>query len=273
MTIKQQGVKYGAFHIYDDIGYWNRDHEIQVKLTESPSEACQKEGFWNPGTKQLQTEYDVAMTGLCIWSKYDCLFKFQKRSKGNPGAERSFSNPKDRADLLKRLEEGHKIEQVTISGTPFGLYQSKLITWQAHTLRRFNIHKLYYALPVEEYMMTLSELRKFLPHQCVEEIIEILNKHHDLLAEKICNEVEAEVQFIHPMRHHDISVIDSYVWPYLNLDIDLGIEEMEEIRIPYQAWKRGAEVPPILLGMLGVPCPYYERREYQEGVDDIYVFP
>jgi hypothetical protein len=36
---------------------------------------------------------------------------------------------------------------------------------------------------------------------------------------------------------------------------------MEEVRIPYQAMKAGAKIPPILLGMLGIPCPYYERRD------------
>jgi hypothetical protein len=45
-----------------------------------------------------------------------------------------------------------------------------------------------------------------------------------------------------------------------NLEIELSIEEIKKVRIPYQAMKNGFAVPPILLGMLGMPCPYYERR-------------
>ncbi|EDN65108.1 hypothetical protein BGP_6646 [Beggiatoa sp. PS] len=36
-----------------------------------------------------------------------------------------------------------------------------------------------------------------------------------------------------------MSVEQSYIWPYQNLEIDLGIEEMEEVRIPYQAIESG----------------------------------
>jgi hypothetical protein len=259
---KHHAIKYGAFLIEEGIAHWNRDHGVQVKMVESASEFCQLEGFWNPDGQTIKEELNVAMTGLCIWSKYDCVFKFKPKGKGNPGAERSLSNPKDKADIFKRLHKGHHVEQIVISDNPFSLYQLKMIGWQADIVSHFGIKKLYYALPVEEYLLTLKELENYLSKKCVEQIIQILNTHHDWLEEKINHEISAEVEFIHPMQlDNTMSVEQSYVWPYQNLEIDLGIEEMEEVRIPYQAMKAGSTVPPILLGMLGMPCPYYERRE------------
>ena len=254
-------VKYGAFRIEDKIGRWNGDAEVVVHLKESISDSCQLEGFWNPHKKEIKHTYRVGMSGLCIWAKYDCVFKFKSRNKGNPGAQRSLSSPRDKADLLKRLRSGHSLEEIIISSHPFGLYQSKLINWQADTVRRFGLEKLYYALPLQEYSDTLNELDKVLPKKCVAQIYEILNMHYDQLVTKIKREIEAEVVFVHPMQvDRTLSVEQSYMWPYQNLDIELALEEMEEIRIPYQVMKSGSLVPPILLGMLGTPCPYYERR-------------
>lgn len=262
MQEKHHAIKYGAFLIENGVAHWNGDQGVQVKMAESASDFCQLEGFWNPHRLEIKDEFEVAMSGLCIWSKYDCLFKFKPIGKGNPGAERSLSNPKDKADILKRLQKRHHIEQVLIVSNPFGLYQSQMIGWQADMVSHFGVKKLYYALPVEEYLSTLKELGNFLPEKCVEQIVQILNTHHDLLEEKINQEIKTEVEFIHPMQlDKTMSVEQSYVWPYQNLKIDLGIEEMEEVRIPYQAMKAGAKIPPILLSMLGMPCPYYERRE------------
>ncbi len=274
VAANKQQLKYGAFYIQDNLACWNGDPDVQIKLTQSPSVSCQWEGVWNPCHRPLQTEYRVAMSGLCIWSKYDCLLQFKPRSKGNPGAIRSLSNPKDRADLFKRLEKGYEVEQIIVANNPFGLYQSKLITWQADTVQRFKISKLYYTLPIEEYAEVIRFFEKFLPQRFVEQLVEILNSHHDQLEEKIRREMEANVCFVHPLRYDSqLSVIESYTWPYQNFDdIELGIEEMEEIRIPYQVLQTGSTVPPILLGMLGTPCPYYVRRNLHED-DYIKIIP
>jgi len=267
---KHHAVKYGAFLIEDGIAHWNRDAGVVVQMEKSASDSCQLEGFWNPHGWKIKDEYHVAMSGLCIWGKYDCVFKFKPKGKGNPGAERSLSNPKDKADLLKRLHAGQHIEQIVISSDPFGLYQSKMIGWQADSVRRFGVEKLYYALPVEEYLQTWKELEKYLPKKCVGQIVQILNTHHEQLEQKINSEINADVIFIHPMQlDNTLSVEQSYVWPYQNLEIELSIEEMEEVRIPYQAMKNGCVVPPILLGMLGTPCPYYERRDTIDNISQL----
>jgi len=180
---KPHAVKYGAFLIEDGIAHWNRYHGVQVKMAESVSDSCQLEGFWNTHGQEIKNEFNVAMSGLGFWGKYDCVFKFKPKGKGNPGAERSLGNPKDKADILKRLHKGHHIEPIMISSNPFGLYQLKMIGWQADMVSHFGIQKLYYALPVEEYMLTLKALENFLPKKCVGQIIQILNTHHDLLEE------------------------------------------------------------------------------------------
>lgn len=273
MKDNQQSVKYGAFTIKDDTGYWNGDADVVIQMHKSASEHCQLEGIWNPHHHELKDEYRVAMSGLCIWAKYDCIFKFKPKSKGNPGAQRSLSNPKDRADILKRLHHDQHVETIVMSREPFGLYQSQMIGWQADTVLQFDIEKLYYALPIEEYTATLGELKNYLPPKCVEQIIEILNSHHDQLVTRITNDIKTKVEFVNPMQMNSaLSLGESYTWPYENLSIDLGIEEMEEVRIPYQAMKNGTTVPPILLGMLGVPCPYYELRHPDDERIELFPF-
>ncbi len=269
-----KGIKYGAFIIKDDIAHWNRDVGIQIPMKRSSSDACQLEGIWDPYHREVADHYQTALTGVCIWGKYDCMFTFKPKSKGNPGAERSLSNPKDKADLLKRVAKGDKIDKIAISAHPFGSYQVKTIAWQADVVARFGIEKLYYVLPLEEYVLTLSALDQFLPHPCFEQINALLNLHHNQLEEKIKAEIHADVEFIYPLRKGLVQTIEeSYTWPYQHLDIDLGIEEMEEIYIPYQAMKNGSHIPPILLGMLGTPCPYYERREFENDSEVLTLYP
>lgn len=255
--------RYGAFNIVDDIAYWNRDADVKVKLKRNCTSSSTYEGFWNPSQRELQNGYHTAISGLCIWGKYDCVLYFKPRGKGNPGAERSFSNPKDRVDLLKRLNIGQQLDRLVISKNPFGLYQSKLIDWQAQVVRRYHIKQLYYALPISEYLSILQDINSFLPIHFTNEIIQTLYIHQELLEQRIRSSIPTEVKFIHPMQYDDsLSVEQSYMWPYQHIELDLGIEEMEEVNIPYQAMKSGALIPPVLLGMLGMPCPYYERRIY-----------
>ena len=266
--------KYGAFSLEGSNAYWNHDKTVMVNMQASSSNATIMEGMWNPSQHCIETQYKTAMTGLCIWGKYDCTFTFKSLNKGNPGAVRSLSNPKDKADVFKRLSKGQPIDFISLSATPFGRFQTNMIAWQADVVARYQIEKLYYSLPIEEYTQTLNQLENFIPTSCVATIYEILNQHHDQLENKIKEDIQTEVEFIHPLRDKKTETIkDSYVWPYQALAIDLGIEEMEEVRIPYQALKNGYTIPPILLGLLGFPCPYYERRSYKKEDDYIKLIP
>jgi len=263
----QTKIKYGTFDIEDDIAHWRGDAGVQIPMQESISKACELEGFWNPHHAPLKDEYETAMTGLCIWGKYDCLFKFKPRGKGNPGAERSLASPKDMADVLKRLHSGHHVEKIMVSPNPFGVYQTRLINWQADLISHFDVKKLYYALPIEEYQQTLQQVADYFPQDIIQQVMAILNEHHQQLETKITQEISADIDFIHPLQiDKSLSTEESYVWPYKNLKVDLGLEEMEEIQIAYQAMKEGVTLPPILLGMLGSPCPYYERRTNIEPI-------
>ncbi|MBF0135013.1 MAG: hypothetical protein HQL65_02145 [Magnetococcales bacterium] len=257
----KQNFKYGAFQIRDGIGYWNGDPAVQINMQTTSSKFCIMEGIWNPDEREIISRHPVAVAGLCIWGKYDCIVKFQKIGKGNPSAERSLSNPKDRADVLKRVINKQEIREVVISKHPFGDYQSNMIAWQAETVQRFQINRLYYALPIEEYTAILDEIKTYIPEKLHREILDLLNNHYDQLKNKIINSMDAEVEFLYPMRNEILTPEESYVWPYQNLKIDLGIEDLDEVHIPYQARKNGAHIPPILLGVLGIPYPYYERRD------------
>lgn len=59
--------------------------------------------------------------------------------------------------------------------------------------------------------------------------------------------------------------VESYLWPYQNLDLDLALEELEELRLCYEAAQRGADVPPVLVGVLDSISPYLQRRPPSEA--------
>lgn len=267
-------IRYGSFQILDGIATWNRDHGVAVAMAESPAVSCQLEGVWDPLQRPPQPRYTTALAGVCIWGKYDCLFIFKPKGKGNPGAERSLSSPKDKADLLKRLHKGEQVEKIILTTSPFGSYQLNTMEWQAEVVARYEVQKLYYVLPLEEYQQTLAELRHYLPPKCVDAMADLLEQQHQQMRQQICSTVNAEVEFIYPLRDGHADTIEaSYLWPYQNLPLDLAIEEMEEIRIPYQCWHDGYAIPPILLGMLGDPCPYYERRSEHEATELTLLYP
>lgn len=270
---ESDAIKYGSFHIKRNIGCWNRDPSVVVRMHDT-SHAGYKEGIWNPLGHELKHRYHTAITGSCIWGKYDCMFHFKPKSKGNPGAERSLSSPREREDILYRIQQGQKVDKILISSRPFGLYQTHMIHWQAGTVKRLDIEHLYYALPVEEYSVTLKDLAHYLSGHCIAQMEDILNTHHHLLMEHIEKSIPGRVAFVYPMQQDPLLTIEqSYVWPYQRIEAELGIEEMEEVRIPYQAMKEGARIPPILLGLLGIPSPYYERRDYLSSSEVICLTP
>jgi hypothetical protein len=82
------------------------------------------------------------------------------------------------------------------------------------------------------------------------------------------------VEFVYPLEKNGVDTFEeSYMWPYKNLEVDLGIEEMEEIKIPYQARQSGIKIPPILLGMLDNSCPYNQKIEDENQAEMISIFP
>jgi hypothetical protein len=268
---KSKGFRYGSFTIADDHGAWNGDESVYIKLEES-SDFAYREAIWNPLNHNLRTSYETALTGMCIWAKHDCFFHFKPKAKGNPGARRSLSNPKDREDILKRIEDNQQIEKIRISKDPFGPYQIYMMMWQEEVVSRFNIRKLYYSLPIEEYDAVIKSMEEHLPGHLSSKLKEVLYSHSNDLHECITTIIPTEIEFIYPMRNDpSLTIENSYTWPYRTLDIELGIEEMEEIRIPYQAMKEGARVPPILLGMLGAASPFYEQRHHHGQMDYIVV--
>jgi len=267
-------LKYGAFSLRGSRAHWNFDDLLQVDMQSTEADPEIMEGIWNPHSHMIEKRYKTAISGLCIWAKYDCVFTFKPLSKANPGAVRSLSSPKDKADILRRLSIGQNVDSIIISALPFGHFQNQMIAWQADVVSRYHIEKLYYSLPVEEYMQTILHLESFLSASCISSIYAILNQHHDQLESKIKNEVHTDIEFIHPLRDGNVETVEqSYAWPYQELPIDLGIEEMEEVRIPYQVLNNGYTIPPIILGLLGFPCPYYERQQYNTENDYIKLVP
>ena len=256
------GIKHGAFNVFDSHAIWNGDSTLSIPMTKS-SDVAYMEGLWNPSEREAPARYETAITGMCIWGKHDCVFHFKPNGKGNAGAKRSLSNMKDRDDILARLQKNQQIEKIVISNNPFGLYQVKMVQWQDEVVRRLGIRKLYYSLPIAEYLDVLNGLEDHLPRHQFVKLKGVLYRHNGVLMEHIVNTLLVDVEFVNPKAHSpEISIEESYTWPYRFLDVDIGIEEMEEIRIPYQAMKNGACVPPILLGMLGYSSPYYEQRDH-----------
>ncbi len=260
-------IKHGAFTVFESHAVWNGDPALSIQMTKT-SDVAYMEGLWDCCGREIRTSYETAITGMCIWGKHDCVFHFKPNGKGNAGAKRSLSNLKDRDDILARLQKNQQIEKIVISDNPFGLYQVKMVRWQDEVVRRLGIRKLYYSLPINEYINVLNGLEDYLPRHQFVKLKGVLYRHNGVLMEHIVNTLLVDVEFINPMSQSPgISVEESYTWPYHNLDVDIGLEEMEEIRIPYQAMKGGARIPPILLGMLGYLSPYYEQRDHASQVN------
>ena len=252
--------KYGAFLLKNKMAYWNHDNRVKLQMQLVPENAGMMEGIWNPSSHLLKERYQTAITGMCIWSKYDCYFSFKSQNKGNPGAIRSLSSPKDKKDLLMRLQKGRPLAGITVSEDIFGPYQRKLIAWQKSVVSRYKINCIYYSLPIQEYLMVLQELQPYLSASQNEFLFESLHQCYHQLRCKIEQYIEVDVEFVNPMLDNQVTCIkSSYTWPYRNLPVEIAFEEMEEVQIPYQLFKSGNKIPPILLGMIGFPCPYYVK--------------
>jgi hypothetical protein len=259
--------KYGAFQIEDGIAQWSGDETVRVPMQPSPSEYCFMEGVWRPGGRPMPESPQTAITGLCLWAMHDCVFEFEPKGKGNPGARRSFASHHGRQDVFKRIGRGDKVKFIHIAENPFGPYQIRLMRWQADTVKRLGIKKVFYSLPVDEYLQSAEELAGLDGwHGRAARLEDMIRRQHDALRWAIRAMLECEIDFIHPMRRGVSSVEESWVWPYLNLDVDLGIEEMEEVRIAYEARERGVEGPPVLLGALAEDTPYNWPLEEGEWI-------
>ena len=260
-------MKYGSFFIEDNNAHWNRDDSIQIAMEPSDSPDCLLEGIWSPDNKALETKYKTAIAGVCMWNKYDCLFTFMAKNRSNPGAKRSLGGTKDRVDLFKRLKAGEQLDTITMSSDPLGSYQRKTISWQMHIAQRFGIEKIYYVIPFEEYKRMLDGLEPFLSSEAMNTMYATLEDHHQKLKTYIKDQTTAEVEFIYPLRQSSVtSVAESYTWPYKNLKVDMGIEEMQEFRIPYEVREANIDIPPILLGALDSRCPYFEKRDNNNDI-------
>jgi len=263
-------LKYGSFSVDNNIATWNRDEEVKFNMVSSPSEHCLYEGIWN--NTDSSNAYSSAIAGVCIWNKYDCLFVFESTCKGNPGAIRSLGSPRDQEDLVKRLNSGQKVEKVIISSDPFGEYQTRTVSWQSDIVKRLSIKNLHYIVPFLEYKRTLESIAGFFSENIMSRLYEVLDFHHEEIRRYVLDNINADIEFIYPLRNNpELSIEESYTWPYENLEVDMGIEEMEEVRIPYQVKMSGKKIPPILLGMLNDPCPYNKKREDLEKDKQLYI--
>lgn len=256
----KKNLKYGSFLIDDSIATWNRDKEVKFNIVSSPSEYCLYEGVWNDVDSNNISSSAIA--GVCIWNKYDCLFTFESICKGNTGAIRSLGSPREKEDLVKRLDAGQKVEKIVISLNPFGEYQTKTISWQSDVVKRFDIKNLHYVVPFLEYKRTLESISDFFSKNVMHKLYEVLDFHHKEIKRYVLDNINTNVEFIYPLLSNpELSIEESYTWPYENLEVDMGIEEMEEIRIPYQVKMSGKKIPRILLGILDDPCPYNKKRK------------
>lgn len=257
--------RYGSFDIQGRTARWRRSPEVAVELDQSRSQWCLFEGYWRASPQATQGPFRTALAGACIWSRYDCVVHFEPRGRGNPGAQRSLSSPLDRADVLRRLRRGHAVRHVHVTADPMGPYQRRLIGWQADSARLLQLERIYYSLPLDEYIHTLQDFEGLLPQRCLDEVLSILHAHHGALKSFILEALPCEVEFLRPMNLGARTPVESYLWPYQNLDLDLALEELEELRLCYEAAQRGADVPPVLVGVLDSISPYLQRRPPSEA--------
>ena len=231
---------------------------INVQLEEGVSVAYQ--GWW---PKQPTTPPKVIIAGCCLYD-YRWQLRFAKRGKGNPPSSMCLASSKSRSRALSKLRDGQTAVSVVVPRA-LGTYHTKLINWQVDMIRELQPEQVFYHVPVAEYHSYIDELEQGLGrtipklHSLLDEFASTIS---DLIMER-CKSC-ARVSFIEPPQDQLSSPIDSFLWPYMNINrivaesIDqiIGLEDIPELRLVQEAAIRSGYTIPVKCAVLDMTDPF-----------------
>ena len=210
----------------------------------------------------------VIVTGICLFdARWRVRFKPVKM--GQKGAERSLALPREREEILEMISKGREIEAVYYPLFPT-LYAKKMLEWQKWALEFMENScgiepiKVLYHIPLQEYLVYC----RLLPLNLKSKMEEIIKIETDKIIETV-----KETLGNWPIEFHlgEDNPPESFVKLYLyaleryNISI-IGLEELVELRLPLEAMRKTNQVITTLVGVLGIPHPYFRPEGGKEEV-------
>lgn len=249
-----------------------RLNNIEIKLY-SGNKTVEYEGIFFPDKATNLPQNPCCVMGMCIWgATWMAEFAGIKPSK----AWLSFGLPAERQRIFQRLESAskgedkRKIKKILLP-TEMGEYHKKLLQWQKELVNEIGPQRILYHLPAEEYKGYIQKLKPFFPASARQEMLKELEGFAEYLKEEIktsFNRDEGDsLVFVNPFEKGARDEIESLVFPYLYphlWEVDpstlVGVEDLAELRLSYEAQKMGSTPIPIYVSILGIPHPLMQKE-------------
>lgn len=250
---------------------WLNGNALSLRLArvDGQSYDC-LEGWW----PHLPTNIQCVIGGICLWCHRWTVYFEAFDSKSQP-ARRYPASEIDRKEVVERILKGGKGSQVTHMDVPIEprAYHVRTIERQARAAREFEVGEIYYHVPVTEYHRYIAEIEAALGRQLPELhalLDQFAEKIRKLILEKFAG---IKVIFIDPTPFSNGDSNGSFVFPYwypelLGIDPDglVGLENMVEVRLSWEALQRGGSLVPVYAIATGIPYPYREKSSDMNGV-------
>ena len=152
-------------------------------------------------------------------------------------------------------------------------YHLRTIDRQARAAKDLGIKEMFYHVPVAEYHQYIAEIEEALGQQLFE-----LHAHLDRFVDEVRELVLSKfngvrVVFIDPTPLANGDPNGSFVLPYrhpelFGIDLDglVGIENLVEVRLAYEAHHQGGPLIPVYGIAVGMPYPYREKSSDMNGL-------
>ncbi len=260
MSMVHDHGKYGSFDIAaTEGGLWVAtrkigDEEIAVPLTRCANGAS-FQGWWG----ERPTRVHTAITGVCLWG-CNWVVEFEPLARNGKPARKSLALPYSRDEAYERLHKGQRATTLYVPREP-SAYHWRLISWIAETLKEFDPARVLMHVPGPEYHGYHAEFERRLGHgvsEGHESLDRFVKRIMEMIMDAIPSWLFSRITFVNPFRLGVTDSVDSYVLPYAaperfgvtDLATLVGVEDMVEVRLAYEARARTGRMIPILCGVL-----------------------
>jgi hypothetical protein len=242
-------LKYAAWTLYGHKAHHPDGITVSLNDGEFPW------GWW-PSEPVLTGSATVVM-GICFFdARWRVQFKNPK--PGQKGALRSLALPREREEAEEFLKRGREIERLLYPPFPTP-YAQKIIEFQKWGLEKLGgvVERVLYHVPLNEYLIYAS----MLPSPWKERMSEVIQKEAELVADLIRRHFAEWPLEIHwGGNNPPQSFVDLYIKAIEGGTV-IGLEELVELRLPLEASRQTGMTIPTVVGVLGIPHPYFKPPE------------
>jgi hypothetical protein len=216
-------------------------------------------GWW-PSEPEMTGPLTV-VTGICFFDARWGL-KFKHPKPGQEGTWRSLALRSGRDKSRELLARGREIEYITIPPFPT-LYVKKMLSFQRLGLEKLGgvVERVLYHIPFQEYL----QYSEMLPYPWKSRMKAVLQEEAKLMAELIRNQLAKWPIEIHwGGKNPPQSFVDLYLRAIEGGGIVIGLEELVELRLPFEVSRQTGMTIPTIVGVLDIPHPYYLDHQSQD---------